>query len=155
MLKKHGDKSMKDLFSRNFSSVYVHYIPLDKFGELGNSRIIMDMMQRLARRIRADVKKTQEQRATTWTQFDSKQMSVVFDYAFKHLVSGAEAAFDLSQCMRQISLPDTLDGQFAEFLGFALGDNSGANFKPTAAVIASSLVRNSLKNNRTGRSAQR
>ncbi|KAL6849836.1 hypothetical protein ACO1O0_009381 [Amphichorda felina] len=87
--------------------------------------------------------------ATTWTQFDSKQMSVVFDYAFKHLASGTETAFDLNQCMHQISLPDTLDGQFAEFLGSALGNNSEANFKPTAAVIASSLVRNSLRNNRT------
>ncbi|KAH7108977.1 hypothetical protein EDB81DRAFT_704931 [Dactylonectria macrodidyma] len=67
MAKKHDDKTVMELLTRNFSSVYVHYIPLEGFQSLGNSGVIIPQITRLARRIRSDAKSVQNIQAETWS----------------------------------------------------------------------------------------
>ncbi|KAI1634568.1 hypothetical protein F4809DRAFT_665344 [Biscogniauxia mediterranea] len=145
MASKHGDKTMKELLLRNFSSVYVHYIPLEGFQSLGNHDVIMQQLNRLAHRIQEDTKRVQAKRLETWTLLDAKQMNIVFDHAFRHLASGSEEAFDLNQCRQQISLPQSTEGHFAEFLGLLMHNNATENFKDTALLVGSSIARNSLR----------
>lgn len=137
---------------RNFSSVYVHYIPLHGFQSLGNSGVIVPQIERLARRIRKDSKRVQTQRKATWSLFDAKQLGIVFDYAFKHLASGSNEPFDLSQCRKQVSLPATVEGHFAEFLGRCMHNSVNENFSAIALVVGSCIVRNSLKTAGSGQS---
>lgn len=141
---------MRQLFSRSFSSVYVHYIPLEGFGSLGTSLEIINQTTRLAKRVRRDAERVQTQRAESCTRFDTTQMSQVVHYAFAHLASGSSEPFDFGQCRRQISVPDTTEGHFSEFLGLSLKNKMEARFDDTAAVIATSLLRNSLKANKDG-----
>ncbi|EWZ80936.1 hypothetical protein FOWG_15265 [Fusarium oxysporum f. sp. lycopersici MN25] len=148
LAQKHGDKTMRQLFSRSFSSVYVHYIPLEGFGSLGTSLEIINQTNRLAKRVRRDAERIQAQRAESWTRFDTTQMSQVVHYAFAHLASGSPEPFDFGQCRRQISVPDTTEGHFSEFLGLSLKNTMEARFDDTAAVIATSLLRNSLSANK-------
>ncbi|CZR37777.1 uncharacterized protein FPRO_07032 [Fusarium proliferatum ET1] len=148
LAQRHGDKTMRQLFSRSFSSVYVHYIPLEGFGSLGTSLEIINQTTRLAKRVRRDAERVQAQRAESWTRFDTTQMSQVVHYAFAHLASGSSEPFDFGQCRRQISVPDTTEGHFSEFLGLSLKNKMEARFDDTAAVIATSLLRNSLKANK-------
>jgi hypothetical protein len=135
---------MSQLFFRSFSSVYVHYIPLEGYGSLGTSLEIWKQTQRLAQRIKNDTERVQAQRAESWTQFDTKQMSLIIDYAFKHLASGNPEPFDFGQCRQQIVIPDTTETYFSEFLGHCLKGNMETKFHKTAAVLASCLLRNSL-----------
>ncbi|KAF5684647.1 hypothetical protein FDENT_6652 [Fusarium denticulatum] len=148
LAQKHGDKTMRQLFARSFSSVYVHYIPLEGFGSLGTSLQIINQTNRLAKRVRRDAERVQAQRAESWTRFDTTQMSQVVHYAFAHLASGSPEPFDFGQCRRQISVPDTTEGHFSEFLGLSLKNKMEARFDDTAAVIATSLLRNSLSANK-------
>jgi hypothetical protein len=83
--------------------------------------------------------------SATWTLFDAKQLSIVFDYAFKHLASGSDEPFDFSQCRQYISLPVSAEGHFAEFLGRCMHDSVDDNFDAAASVVGSCIVRNSLK----------
>jgi hypothetical protein len=71
-------------------------------------------------------------------------MSLIIDYAFKHLASGNPEPFDFGQCRQQIMIPDTTETHFSEFLGHCLKDNMERKFEETAAVLAASLLRNSL-----------
>ncbi|RBR05246.1 hypothetical protein FVER53590_12393 [Fusarium verticillioides] len=148
LAQKHGDKTMRQLFARSFSSVYVHYIPLEGFGSLGTSLEIINQTNRLAKRVRRDAERVQAQRAESWTRFDTTQMSQVVHYAFAHLASGSPEPFDFGQCRRQISVPDTTEGNFSDFLGLSLKNEMEARFDDTAAVIATSLLRNSLSANK-------
>lgn len=136
---------MKELLLRNFSSVYVHYIPLEGFQSLGNSGTIIPQTNRLALKIQQDVKRVQAQRTNTWTLFDAKQLGIMFDYAFKHLASGSDEPFDFAQCREQITLPESTEGHFAEFIGRCLHNRIDENFDATARVVGSCIVRNSLK----------
>ncbi|KAF5687085.1 hypothetical protein FCIRC_2473 [Fusarium circinatum] len=95
-----------------------------------------------------DAERVQAQRAESWTRFDTTQMSQVVHYAFAHLSSGSPEPFDFGQCRRQISVPDTTEGHFSEFLGLSLKNQMEARFDDTAAVIATSLLRNSLSANK-------
>jgi hypothetical protein len=142
---------MRELFLRNYSSVYVHYIPLDDFKSLGNSRIIMSQIERLGRRIKTDSTRVQTERANSWTRFDAKQLGIIFDYAFKHLASGSDDPFDFSQCRQQISLPATVEGHFAEFLGRCMHGSVNTNFEAASGIVGSCIVRNSLKNHGSGK----
>ncbi|KAF5717819.1 hypothetical protein FMUND_5550 [Fusarium mundagurra] len=148
LAQKHGDKTMRQLFARSFSSVYVHYIPLEGFGSLGTSLEIINQTNRLAKRVRRDAERVQVQRAESWTCFDTTQMCQVVHYAFAHLASGSPEPFDFGQCRRQISVPDTTEGHFSEFLGLSLKNKIEERFDDTAAVIATSLLRNSLSANK-------
>ncbi|ORY01181.1 hypothetical protein BCR34DRAFT_494078 [Clohesyomyces aquaticus] len=152
MAKQHGDKNMMELFQRNFSSVYVHYIPLEGFQTLGNSYTIIPQIDRLAQRILKHSTEVQKQRQKTWTLFDSKELSVVFDYAFKHLAKGKDRPFDFNQCRQQMTLPVTTEGNFAEFISHCFKNGLGDVFHAVAAVMGFCIVRNSLKVQGTSKS---
>ena len=130
---------MKELLQRNFSSVHVHYIPLDGFQSLGNSGHILPQLDRLASRLRNDAKLVREERNKTWSMFDGKQYGIVFDYAFKHLATGSDEPFDFSQCREQVTIPLTMEAHFAEFLGRCLQRGVDENFDAAAAVLASCI----------------
>lgn len=130
---------------RNFSSVHVHYIPLEGFKNLGNSRLILSQIERLATRIKSDARRVQLERAKNWTLFDARQLGMVFDYAFKHLQSGTEEAFDFSRCRQQMSLPESVEGHITEFLAKCWRHGVKENFKAAASLVGSCIVRNSLK----------
>ena len=142
---------MKELFLRNFSSVYVHYIPLKGYLRLGTSDVILRQVSRLNKRIHIDCARVQTARAESWTRFDSRQMSRVFDFAFRHLTSGSLAPFDFSACRRQTAIPDTTEGHIAEFLKRSLSGRVETNFEYATRVIASCLVRNSLRTEGVGK----
>ena len=110
----------------------------------------MPQINRLVHRIRQDANSVQKRRAETLSLFDAKQLSIVFDYAFKHLVSGTDEPFDLSQCRQQVSLPATVEGRFAEFLGKCMRSSGNVNFEATAAVVGFCILRNSMKKESSG-----
>ena len=136
---------MKEMLLRNFSSVHVHYVPLQGYKKLGGTNIIVTQTDQLANRIRKDAERVQNYRKKTWTLYDANQLQWVFDYAFKHLASGSEEPFDLNQFRQQVSPPVTIDGYFAEFLGRSLYRSPQANFDAVGAVFGSSLFRRALK----------
>lgn len=141
---------MRQLFSRSFSSVYVHYIPLEGYGPSGTDLEIIKQTTRLSKRVRRDAERVQAQRAESWTRFDTTQMLQVVQYAFTHLASGSSEPFDFGQCRRQISVPDTTEGNFSDFLGLSLKNGMEARFDGTAAVLATSILRHSLSANKEG-----
>lgn len=136
---------MKELFLRNFSSVHVHYVPLEGYRRLGTPEIILQQVSRLSQRIKDDCAHVQKARGEAWTQFDSKQLSIVFDYAFKHLTSGNTEPFDFSKCRRQTALPGSIEGHMADFLKRSLEGRIEQNFSYASSVISSTLVRHALK----------
>src|SRR2546421_4142148 len=56
---QYGDKTMRQLFSRSYSSVYVHYVPLKGRGPLGTSAEIYKQTERLSQRIKSDTERVQ------------------------------------------------------------------------------------------------
>jgi hypothetical protein len=82
--------------------------------------------------------------------FDAKVLSILFDYAFKHLSSSNDEPFDFSQCRQQVSLPETTEGHFAEFLGRCIHNRVEGNFEAAASVVASCIVRRALKSDGPG-----
>ena len=66
-----GDKTMKALFLRNFSSIHVHYVPLQGYGDLGTVDIIFQQNARLSEQIQADTERVQNAREKAWMKFDS------------------------------------------------------------------------------------
>lgn len=141
---------MRQLFSRSFSSVYVHYVPLEGYGRRGSSNEILRQISRLDERIKQDAERVQNQRAESWIRFTTAQMSQFVHFAFTHLASGSSEPFDFDQCSRQISIPDTIEGYFSEFLTLSLAVDMEQRFAATAAVIATSLLRQYLEVNREG-----
>lgn len=113
--------------------------------------MIIPQIERLERRIRKDAQRVQKERADTWCLFDAKQLSIVFEHAFKHLASGSNLPFDFSQRRQQLSLPATLEGYFAEFLGRCMYNSTDANFFAAADAIGSCIVRHSLKSDDSGK----
>lgn len=134
---------MKQLFLRHFSSIHVHYVPSDSSETLGTSEIIRKQHERLFHRVRSDGERVQRERERAWTKFDSKQMSLVFNYVFKHLAARNEQPFDFSCCRSQVDPPETLEGHLSEFLELSLkGSSIETNFSHASKVVASYLVRN-------------
>lgn len=142
---------MKELLLRNFSSVHVHYVPLSGFRRLGTSETILRQISRLSQRIKDDCAHVQQARGEAWNRFDSKQLSILFDYAFKHLISESAEPFDFSKCRRQTALPESIDGHMAEFLKRSLGNGIERNFSYASSVISSSLIRHASKAEGTGK----
>ncbi len=138
---------MQELFARSFSSVHVHYIPLHSFGDLGTSNIIMQQTLRLAYRIRQDSARVQALRAEAWTRFDTRQLLFVVEYAFKHIASGTAEPFDFSKCRQHLLIPQTAEENISAFLSYCLRyfRHDVMLFKPTAAVLGSSILRRSLR----------
>lgn len=141
---------MRQLFSRSFSSVFVHYIPLCGYGHLGSSRDILTQTDKLSQRVKQDAERVQNQRKEAWTRFTTAQLSQVVHYAFAHLATGSSEPFDFNRCRRKISIPDTLQGFFSEFLIRTLKEEMETSFEDTAAVIATSLLRRYLAANKGG-----
>ncbi|KAK3900585.1 hypothetical protein C8A05DRAFT_17128 [Staphylotrichum tortipilum] len=144
LAEKHGDKSMRGLFNRSFSSVHVHYIPLHGFCILGTSLTIMQQTARLAQRIRVDSARVQSRRAAAWTRFDTRQLSLVVEYAFRHLGSRTTEPFDFSSLRQQLLIPQTAEANISEFLGHCLKGGVEERFERTAAVLGSCILRQSL-----------
>ena len=48
---------MKALFLRNFSSIHVHYIPLQGYGDLGTADIIFQQSARLSEKIQKEFRR--------------------------------------------------------------------------------------------------
>ncbi|KAF1995293.1 hypothetical protein P154DRAFT_445923 [Amniculicola lignicola CBS 123094] len=145
MATKHGVNTLEDLFSRNFSSVYVHFVPHDQSKLLGSPDIILQQHERLFYRLKADTARVQVERERSWTKFDSKQISVLFHYVFKHLANHSDEPFDFSSCRRQVSLPQTVQGHLSEFLQLSLGNSLGENFAYASKMVASYLCQNASR----------
>ena len=142
--RRNGDKSMQELLARSFSSVYVHYVPLKGFGATGTSIEVMKQTKRLFHRIQHDLKRVQAKRATSWTRFDTRQMSLVINYAFKHLASGKKEPFDFAMCRQKMCIPESTEETYSEFLGYSLSSDIKTRFNAVAAVLATSLLRRGL-----------
>lgn len=141
---------MRQLFSRSFSSVHVHYVPLQGHGHFGTSSQILSQTTRLGERIKRDTLRVQSQRAESWTRLDTRQMSLVIDHAFKHLASGRPEPFDFGLCREQISNPVRIEKNFSQFLGYSLRGNVEARLKDTALVLAAILLRDYISTNQRG-----
>ncbi|OCL06980.1 hypothetical protein AOQ84DRAFT_295988 [Glonium stellatum] len=101
--------------------------------------------ERLFRRIQQDSKRVQYARAEAWTRFDSRQLSVIFDYVFQHLAKDDGTPFDFSKCRNHADLPETFESHISQFLRHSLQDGIDSNFKYAADVVGSSLVRYGMK----------
>lgn len=102
-------------------------------------------------RIRHDSKYVQEKRAQAWTLFDSKELSILFSYAFEHLAKRNNDPFDFTTCRKRSDGPPmSITEHIARFLSFNPGAEDIEDFKYAAKVIGSSLVRNELRQNGTG-----
>lgn len=135
---------MKKLFSRSFSSVYVHYVPLEGY-KSGTPDSVLRQTQKLAHRVRKDSERVQAMRADSWTRFDARQLSLIVHYAFTHLASGSTEPFDFGQCRQQVSIPESTEEHFSEALSYCLEGNIGEKFLAAGKVLASNLLRQSIK----------
>lgn len=141
---------MKELFSRSFSSVYVHYVPLQGYKSLGTTSMVMEQTAKLAHRIRSDSQRVQTMRADSWTRFNTRQLSLIVHYAFDHLASGKEEPFDFGQCRRQLSIPASTEEHFSEVLSYCLDGQIKEKFQATGKVLASALLRQTIKEEKKG-----
>ncbi|KAL4987485.1 hypothetical protein BDW68DRAFT_177857 [Aspergillus falconensis] len=146
-----GDKTLKELLLRNFSSVHVHYIPDARCGEYATPEQLHKQNTSLFRRVIDDSKRVQASRAEAWTRFDTQQISIVFDCAFRHLASGDRTPFDFSMYRQGIELPDTVESHISQFLYHTIRGHGQIqrNFQYAAEVIGSCLVRRMMKLDRT------
>ncbi|KAF3315355.1 hypothetical protein TWF173_003895 [Orbilia oligospora] len=114
---KYGETTIEGLFGRNYSSVHVHYTPQEGYGRLGSLETVQKQNQRLLDRIKFDSRRVQEERAKSWTQFDSQQLPILTELAFNHLATGAKEPFDFGSCRRKTVVPhdQTLHLRMAEF----------------------------------------
>ncbi|KAF9887744.1 hypothetical protein FE257_009697 [Aspergillus nanangensis] len=142
---KFGDQTMSELFQRSFSSVHVHYVPLQGYKSLGTTATVMERTTKLAHRIRSDSQRVQSMRATSWTRLDTRQLSQIVHYAFTHLASGIDEPFDFGQCRRQLSIPASTEEHFSEVLGHCLKGQLEEKFEATSLVMASSLLRHTIQ----------
>ncbi|RDW63044.1 patatin-like phospholipase family protein [Aspergillus mulundensis] len=142
-----GDKTLKELLLRNFSSVHVHYIPDAQSRDHSSPEHLHQQNSRLLDRIQADSARVQAARAEAWTRFDAKQLSIVFDCAFQHLASGTRTPFDFSMYRQEIELPETVESHISQFLHQTLQerDQVDSNLRYAAEVIGSCLVRRMIK----------
>ena len=109
---------MKELFLRAFSSIYVHYIPLQGFGSLGTSLEFSNQITRLSKRIQSDTQRVKASKRKAWIAFDSYQMSTVMDLTFEHLTSGKSEPFDFEKCFQRIEVPNSTEESILQYLNF-------------------------------------
>ncbi|VBB80788.1 Putative calcium-independent phospholipase A2 [Podospora comata] len=141
----HGTKNMKDLFRRSYSTVYVHYVPLQGYLTLGSSSNVVKQTMKLGHRIRADALRVQLARADSWARFDTRQLSVIVEFAFRHLTSNKHnEPFDFRKCRRRITVPTSAEEHFSEILGRCLEGMTTSAFVTTAQTLGSSLLRHAL-----------
>ncbi|KAK6529776.1 hypothetical protein TWF281_008935 [Arthrobotrys megalospora] len=138
---KYGDTSMLDLFKRSYSSVHVHYIPLQGHGKLGDVDTVHKQTERLLARIKSDTARVQKNRAGSLTRFDSKQLSTITDLAFKHLATGSAEPFDFGQCRQHVVVPDTLDSHFGEYLRHCFKSSIRVGLAACVSTLGSAIMR--------------
>ncbi|KAK6510907.1 hypothetical protein TWF506_009995 [Arthrobotrys conoides] len=141
---KYGDTSMLELFKRSYSSVYVHYIPLQGNGKLGDVDIVYKQTERLLSRIKSDTARVQNNRAGSLTRFDNKQLSTITDLAFKHLAAGSAEPFDFGQCRQHGGVPETLDSHFGEYLRHCFKSNIRLGLGACVSTLGSAIFINTL-----------
>ena len=135
---------MTEIFRRCFSSVHVIYIPLKNFPPLGTDENFFKQCRRLHHRIKGDIDTVQRAREESWRKFDAKQLSLAFGYAFQHLTSLSDKAFDFGDCRRQTDLPKAAKNHITEFLRCSLRDKTESNFDSAAAYLGSCIVMQAL-----------
>jgi hypothetical protein len=116
-------------------------MPNSKYGTYSEPEFMHQQGQRLFWRIQKDSAAVQDLRAKSWTRFDAKQVSVLFDHAFQHLALGDSIPFDFSIYRQKTDLPDTAQSQVSEFIRHALWSRIESNFDFVTRVIGSTLVR--------------
>ncbi|KAK4141483.1 uncharacterized protein C8A04DRAFT_14074 [Dichotomopilus funicola] len=142
--------TIKQLFARSFSSVYVHYIPLYGYKKLGTAQRILKQRDFLIERIESDASRVQNERDISWVRLDSRQMGHVFQLAFEHLASQSANPFDYEKCRYIVSVPVKTEQHFAQFLARTLDSMSKERLESVAAVLATSIVRNAIPDNEKG-----
>lgn len=120
---------MRALFARSFSTVHVHFVPLDDHGPFGNPYTIHHQNQLLARRIKDESRRVQDLKAQAYTRFDARQLSFAIDFAFKHLASGTAEPFDFGQCRQRLKIPDSAPRAFQNSLDIVCGTISPEDWK--------------------------
>jgi hypothetical protein len=105
---------------------------------------------RLSNRIKSDAERVQVTRGESWMRFDAKQLLLAFHYAFKHLTSQSDTAFDFSHCRTQTDLPKTAQGHVTEFLKSSLAGGVESNFTYASTVLGSCMVMRALKESDEG-----
>ncbi|KAF3808980.1 hypothetical protein GCG54_00011172 [Colletotrichum gloeosporioides] len=141
----HGSSTMRQLFEKSFSSVHVHYIPQEGYGDLGTTEIMCQQYSKLAHRVEFDSIRVQNLRQKAWTRFDVRQLNLVTEFAFQHLASGNSAPFDFDKCRKELSIPGSLEENFSSFIRYALEDNPEERLESTTGVLATSILLNSLR----------
>jgi hypothetical protein len=136
---------MKALFLRNFSSIHVHYVPLQGYGDLGTADIFFQQNARLSEQIQKDAERVQKAREKAWMKFDSVQFSIVVDHAFKHLAQNNNVPFNFSTCRRHTDLPNTIEVDLIRFFEYYLSDMAVEDFRFIAAILGSCFVRRTLE----------
>jgi hypothetical protein len=154
---QYGVDSVEAIFKRCFSSVHVIYIPLkgyrtpDTEENLGSDENMWGQYAKLLARIKSDTERVQAAREERWMRFDSKQLTLAFHYAFKHLTSQSDKPFDFSDCRSQTDLPSTAQGHVTEFLKSSLSGDVKANFDYAASVLGSCIVIRALRESGEGK----
>ncbi|KAK6511350.1 hypothetical protein TWF481_000270 [Arthrobotrys musiformis] len=141
---KYGDTSMLELFKRSYSSVHVHYIPLQGNGRLGNVDVVYKQTERLLARIKSDTARVQKNRAGSLTRFDNKQLSTIADLAFKHLATGSAEPFDFGRCRQHAGVLETLDSHFGEYLRHCFKSNIRLGLGACVSALGSAIFMNAL-----------
>ncbi|KAH6855719.1 acyl transferase/acyl hydrolase/lysophospholipase [Chaetomium sp. MPI-CAGE-AT-0009] len=142
--------TMKQLFARSFSSVYVHYIPLYGYKKLGTAQRILKQRDFLIERIESDASRVQNERDASWIRLHSRQMGHVFQLAFEHLASQSANPFDYEKCRYIVSVPVRTEQHFAQFLSRTLDSVTKERLESVAAVLATSIIRNAIPDNEKG-----
>ncbi|KXH56754.1 hypothetical protein CSAL01_03198 [Colletotrichum salicis] len=137
--------TMRQLFEKSFSSVYVHYMPLQGYKTLGATDIMERQYSKLSKRLQLDSARVQHLRQKAWTRFDVRELSLVSRFAFEHLASGNHEPFDFDKCRKELSIPTSLEDHFASFFRHCLKDNMGQRLEATAAVLSSSILLSSYR----------
>ncbi|OCL10313.1 hypothetical protein AOQ84DRAFT_402023 [Glonium stellatum] len=151
MAQKEDDQTLEDLLLRKFSSIHVFYVPSIGHSQFGTPETVLKQTGLLFQCIREESYRVHNVKAKTWKQFDSNQLSILFDYAFKHFAKRSNEPFDFSRCRSQIGLPETAESHITQFLQCSLRDRVDKNFLYAADAVGSSLVRNALKGKDAGK----
>ncbi|KAK6531863.1 hypothetical protein TWF694_003028 [Orbilia ellipsospora] len=94
--------------------------------------------------VECKVVRVQRQRVGSLTRFDSRQLSLVTDLAFRHLAAGKDEAFDFGQCRQHANVPDSLEYHIEDYIGHCFKSNMILRCKASVAALATSIFKNAL-----------
>ncbi|KAK6334755.1 hypothetical protein TWF718_010203 [Orbilia javanica] len=141
---KYGTSSVLEIFKRSYSSIYVHYIPLQGKGRLGGVDLFHRQTKRLLDRIRADTGRVQGDRARSLTRFDTKQLLDVIDLAFKHVATGTDEPFDFGQGSLLKEVPESLASLFGEYIRHCFKSSINLGLSTCVSTLGSTILANAL-----------